>query len=100
GSTVGIGRGLYRAAGRILLRGAPLGIPVLALAALAAPWTVSFLLATLRPPLDRSWRAYYGSVGRDAQTAVQQLALATAFLPHQAWVSADAIVRTLWRLGI
>ena len=32
--------------------------------------------------------------------SVQQLSLAIAFLPHQAWVSADAIVRTLWRLFV
>jgi cyclic beta-1,2-glucan synthetase len=30
-------------------------------------------------------------------TSAQQVALAVAFLPHQAWISADAIVRTLWR---
>ena len=55
------------------------------------------LLALLRPPLDKSWRAYYAAVGRDAATSAQQVALAIVFLPHQAWVSADAIVRTLWR---
>ncbi len=38
--------------------------------------------------------------GQDAVTSAQQLALAIAFLPHQAWVSADAIVRTLWRLFV
>ncbi len=33
-------------------------------------------------------------------SSAQQIALAVAFLPHQAWVSADAIVRTLWRLFV
>ena len=61
---------------------------------------VSLLLALLRPPLDKSWRAYYSAVGRDAATSARQLALAIVFLPHQAWVSADAIVRTLWRLFV
>ena len=56
------------------------------------------LLAVIRPPLDKSWRAYYAAVGRDAITSVQQIALTVVFLPHQAWVSADAIVRTLWRM--
>ena len=32
--------------------------------------------------------------------APSRSALAIAFLPHQAWVSADAIVRTLWRLFV
>ena len=60
----------------------------------------ALLLAMLRPPLDKSWRAYYAAVGHDAATSLQQVALAIAFLPHQAWVSADAIVRTLWRLCV
>jgi cyclic beta-1,2-glucan synthetase len=67
--------------------------------AIAAPWIVSLLLALFRPPLDKSWRAYYAAVGRDAMTSIQQVALAIVFLPHQAWVSVDAIVRTLWRLA-
>ena len=54
----------------------------------------------LRPPIDKSWRAYYASVGQDAVTSAQQVALAITFLPHQAWVAADAIVRTLWRLFV
>ncbi len=99
-STVEIGLMLFLAAGWLLLPGSALGWTALALGAVAAPWIISLLLAALRPPLDRSWRAYYASVGRDARTSAQQLALAIAFLPHQAWVSADAIIRTLWRLGV
>jgi cyclic beta-1,2-glucan synthetase len=53
------------------------------------------LLAVLRPPLDKSWRAYYSAVGRDALTSLQQVALALAFLPHQACISVDAFVRTV-----
>ena len=52
----------------------------------------------LRPPRDKSWLAYYAAVGRDAVTSAQQFALAVTFLPHQAVVCADAIVRTLIRL--
>ncbi|MEJ2502941.1 MAG: carbohydrate-binding protein, partial [Gemmatimonadota bacterium] len=99
-STVEIGLMLFLVAGWLLLPGSALRWTALALAAVAAPWIVSLLLAALRPPLDRSWRAYYAAVGRDARTSAQQLALAVAFLPHQAWVSADAIIRTLWRLGV
>src|SRR2546430_5734630 len=40
------------------------------------------------------------AVGRDAITNAQQFALAVVFLPHQAVVSADAIIRTLYRLFI
>ena len=61
---------------------------------------MSLLLAMLRTPLDKSWRAYYAAVAHDAATSAQQAALAITFLPHQAWVSADAILRTLWRLCV
>ncbi|MEX0893598.1 MAG: glucoamylase family protein [Gemmatimonadota bacterium] len=99
-STVELGLMLLLAAGWVLLPGSALSWTALALGAVAAPWVISLLLAALRPPLDRSWRAYYASIGRDARTSVQQFLLTTAFLPHQAWVSADAILRTLWRLGV
>ena len=89
---------VFLVAGWLLLPGSPLRWTLLGLGAIAAPWIVSLLLAVLRPPLDKSWRAYYAAVGRDAATSMQQVALAIVFLPHQAWVSADAIVRTLWRM--
>ncbi len=68
------------------------------LLAVAAPWLFSLLLAVIRPPRDQSWLAYYAAVFRDAGVSAQQWALAVAFLPHQAFVSADAIARTLIRL--
>ncbi|HET7426875.1 MAG TPA: glucoamylase family protein, partial [Gemmatimonadales bacterium] len=87
-------------AGWTLLDVSPLRWTLLGIGAVAAPWVVSILLAVLRPPFDKSWRAYYAAVGRDAETSVRQIALALVFLPHQAFVSADAIARTLWRLAI
>ncbi|MCA1563686.1 MAG: DUF3131 domain-containing protein, partial [Acidobacteria bacterium] len=72
----------------------------LVLGVIAFPWLFGLLLAVLRPPRDQSWPAYYAAVWRDAATSVQQFALATIFLPHQAVVSADAIIRTLGRLFI
>ncbi|MGH7664164.1 MAG: GH36-type glycosyl hydrolase domain-containing protein [Gemmatimonadaceae bacterium] len=99
-STVEIAQLLFLIAGWTLLPGSPLRWTLLGLGAIAAPWIVSLLLAAVRPPLDKSWRAYYAAVGRDAVTSAQQVALAIAFLPHQAWVSADAIVRTVWRLSV
>jgi len=87
-------------AGWTVLPGGPLRWTLLALGAIAAPHLVSLLLAMLQPPMDKSWRAYYAAVGHDAATSMQQVALAVTFLPHQAWVSADAILRTLWRLWV
>ena len=97
-SMVEIGQFLFLIAGWTLLPGSPLRWTALALAAVAAPWIITLVIAALRPPFDKSWRAYYTAVGRDALTSAQQVGLAITFLPHQAWISADAIVRTLWRL--
>ncbi len=97
-STLELVQLVFLLVGWTVLPGGPLRWTLLGLGAIAAPWIVSLLLALLRPPLDKSWRAYYAAVGRDAITSVQQVALAIVFLPHQAWVSSDAIVRTLTRL--
>ncbi len=82
------------------LPGSPLRWTLLGLGAIAVPWLPALLLAVGRPPRDKSWRAYYRAVGQDAVTSAQQFALAITFLPHQAWVSLDAIGRTLWRLFV
>ncbi len=99
-STVEIAQFVFLVVGWTLLPGSALRWTLLGLGAIAAPWVVSFLLALIRPPLDKSWRAYYSAVGRDAAASAKQLALTIVFLPHQAWVSADAIVRTLWRMFV
>ncbi len=97
-STVEIAQLAFIVAGWTVLPGSPLRWTVLGLGAIAAPWLVSLLLAAIRPPLDKSWRAYYAAVFQDALVSAPQFGLAVAFLPHQAWVSADAILRTAWRM--
>ena len=76
--------------------GDPLRWTLLAVGAMAAPHIVALLLVVFRLPPGQVARAWYTPVG-DAATSMQQLALAIAFC-HQAWISVDAIVRTLWRL--
>jgi cyclic beta-1,2-glucan synthetase len=73
---------------------------VTVLLAIAAPWLFSIFLAVLRPPRDQSWPAYYAAVMTDAGVNAQQWAITVVFLPHQAAVSADAILRTLARLWV
>ena len=90
----------FLAAGWWVLPGPAARWTGIALLAIATPWIFSLLLAALRPPFDKSWRAYYAAIARDASTSAQQIALALAFLPHQAWISADGIVRTVWRLVV
>ncbi len=99
-STVEIGQLAFLLAGWTLLPGSPLRWTALGLAAIAGPWIVALALGVLRPPWDRSFRAYYTGMGRDAVTSAQQVVLAVTFLAHQAWLSGDAIVRTLWRLFV
>ena len=86
--------------GWFVLPGTPLFWTTTVLLAVAAPWLFSVLLSVLRPPRDQSWLAYYAAVGRDAGVSSQQWALSVTFLPHQAVVSADAIIRTLIRLFV
>ncbi|HEY7612141.1 MAG TPA: glucoamylase family protein [Gemmatimonadales bacterium] len=85
-------------AGWLVLPGDPLRWTLLALGAMAAPHILALLLVVLRPPEGKSLRAWYTPVVGDAAVSLQQLALAIAFLPHQAWISVDAIARTLWRV--
>ena len=99
-STLELAQLAFLVAGWTVLPGSPLRWTLLAIGGIAAPWLASFLFAVLRPPFDRSWRAYYASVGSDTVISAQQLALTLVFLPHQAWISALAIGRTLWRLGV
>ena len=99
-SVVELAQLAFLVAGWTVLPGSPLRWTALWILAVAAPWIVTLLLGVLRPPLDRSWRAYYAAIGRDAVTSARQLGLALVFLPHQAWISADAIIRTLWRMGV
>jgi cyclic beta-1,2-glucan synthetase len=86
--------------GWFLLPGPVIQWTAVVLLAIAFPWLFSLMISLLRPPRDQSWLAYYVAVGRDAITNLQQFALAIVFLPHQAVVSADGIVRTLYRLLI
>ena len=85
-------------AGWTVLPGCALAWTALVIGAVAWPWVLGLALALVHPPRDGSWRGYYAAVGRDALVSVQQLGLTLLFLAHQAALSADAIVRTLWRL--
>ncbi len=99
-STVEVAQLALIIAGWSVLAGSPIRWTLLALGAISSPWLISLLLAAVRPPADRSWRAYYGAVLRDAMNGAEQFGLAVAFLPHQVWLSLDAIGRTLVRLFI
>lgn len=81
-----------------VLPGSTLRWTLLGVGAVIAPWATSLALAIVRPPRDKSWRAYYTAIGHDAAVSVRQAVIALMVLPHQAMMSVDAIARTLYRL--
>lgn len=87
-------------AGWTLLPGSAVLWTIAALAAMATPFAAPLLFAAARPPRGQSWRPYYAAAGRDALRGFAQFALAIVFLPHQAFVAGDAIVRTLGRMFV
>lgn len=97
-SLVEVSQLLLLVAGWTILPGSPLRWTLLGVGAVVAPWITAFLVALVRPPFDNTWRAYYRSVAQDAAVSARQAVVALTFLPHQAWISLDAIVRTLHRL--
>ncbi len=99
-STIEVTQLLFLAAGWSILPGSVVYWTLLGLGALIAPWASVLLRALVQPPRDKSWRAYYTAVGQDALVSGQQAVVALVFLPHQAWMSMDAIVRTLYRLFV
>lgn len=70
------------------------------LAMLAIPPLIPALVGVLRWPRDSSARMHLRSEFRDLQFATANIGLAIAMIPHQAWLMADAIARTLWRLYV
>ncbi|WP_309672538.1 glucoamylase family protein, partial [Gemmatimonas sp.] len=99
-STVELAQLAFLLAAWTVLPGSIMRWTLLALGAIIAPWATSLALALVRPPRDKSWRTYYAAVGQDAIVSVQQAGLTLTFLLHQALISIDAIVRTLYRLYV
>ena len=71
---------------------------VFVLAAIAMPALIPLLTAIVPRRLGLGKRMHLASVGADLRLAASQILLLLAFLPHQAWVMAEAILRTLFRL--
>jgi len=70
-------------------------------AALAVFFLPAFLGMFVRlgdKPHDMLWRQHLANWSRDARIALGHAVLDTAFLPHQAWYSLDAILRAGWRM--
>ena len=96
--------------------------PPAALAALVGGWLLpfaaaqvwtAFVVATFALPSLLPWfaglvprrpgvskRSHFRELGKDLAVAIAQVALQLTFLAHQAYMMADAILRTLYRLTI
>ncbi len=97
-STVELAQMALILAGWTVLTGSSLRWTLLGLGAVAAPWIISLLLDAMQSLTNHAWRVHYRGLMQDAAQSARQAALAITFLPHHAWHSADAIVRTLTRL--
>ena len=69
------------------------------LAMVAIPPMLPALAAILPRRRDFSVLGHARTFGREVGMAACEVALLVAFLAHQAWLMADAIARTLWRLA-
>jgi cellobiose phosphorylase len=73
---------------------------LLVLAVLALPGILAGLVDLIRKPDDLPLEIHLGSVGRSYLRQLGQVALTLAFLPYDAFISVDAVSRTLVRLLI
>ena len=73
---------------------------VAVLAAFAIPGLFSILVGLVPGRRGISKRSFLRGVGRDLAVGIGQAAFGVAVLAHQAWLMADGIVRTLFRVLI
>ncbi len=71
---------------------------VFVLATLAVPALPAVLAGTIPRSRGLSKRSYLRALAADLRLALSVTALLVVFLAHQAWLMADAIARTLYRL--
>jgi cyclic beta-1,2-glucan synthetase len=77
---------------------APLAWTVVVLGVVLVSPLANFLLQLLRKSRDVALRPHLLAAGQSAAMQGAQAALTFASLPHEAYLSADAIVRTAWRI--
>ncbi|HEY5339299.1 MAG TPA: protein ndvB, partial [Rhizomicrobium sp.] len=68
--------------------------------AIALPATIPVLTGLIPRRSGLSMRVHARVIGADFKLAASQVLLLVAFLPQYAWVMSDAILRTLFRLGV
>jgi cellobiose phosphorylase len=79
---------------------APLRWTVAVLAVVLLPPILSSLLDLLRKPSDMQVHQHLAVAGQAAVRHLIRAGLFLAWLPHEAYYSLDAIVRSLWRMAV
>ena len=69
-------------------------------AVLFLPGLLGLATDLARKPAELPWRQHVAAVVPSAQRSLAQSLLALACLPYEAWMSLDAILRTVWRLRL
>jgi cyclic beta-1,2-glucan synthetase len=72
--------------------------PLLVLAVLAVPALLTTSIEIFRKPRDASWRLHMLGLARSCGRQLARGFLTLVFLPYDAYVSLDAVARTVWRL--
>ncbi len=96
-SLVGPALLLLMVCGWLWLPGRPLFWALAVAVIVAFPIYSHLTTSLMNAPGLVQWTSYFWSVWDDLATNTAQVALTMAFLPHQAWVSVDAIARAMWR---
>jgi cyclic beta-1,2-glucan synthetase len=64
------------------------------------PSVVTSLVGLLEKPGDARWSQHLAMMGRSAGRHLEQAAFEIVCLPYEAFFSLEAMVRTLWRMGV
>jgi cyclic beta-1,2-glucan synthetase len=83
-----------------VMPGPPLFWTLLILLILAFPIYSHIGNALILHPRQVPWTSHLLNIWGDARRNTYQVGLTIAFLPHQAYLMADAVIRTLWRMLI
>jgi cyclic beta-1,2-glucan synthetase len=83
--------------GWTILPSRPLWWTLFALVTLAFPVYAHVTTGLLIHPRGVPWTSHFWNIWGDMRTNTAQFALEIVFLPHQAWLMVDAIVRTTYR---
>ena len=88
---------LWLVAAWTIFPGEPLWWTVFALVVVAFPVYLHVTTSILIHPRGVPWTSHFWSVWGDLRTNTAQVALSIVLLPHQAYIMADAILRTIFR---